>query len=161
MSSEKKMDGASEQPEVLGAAAAEKLEREAKAKNDITTYTHRFSDPFTFHIITKDAIKDTTVDALTFNWGTLTGADYLEIEDEVLMHGKTLVVPAFTGLFLCGMAVRACTLRNEDGTRTLDARALKSMPIRDFQTVIKSAQSFLQRAGSRPARTAGGSASST
>ena len=161
MSSEKKMDGASERPEVLGATAAEKLEQEAKAENDITTYTHRFSNPFTFHIITKDAIKDTTVDALTFNWGTLTGADYLEIEDEVLMHGKTLVVPAFTGLFLCGMAVRACTLRNEDGTRTLDARALKSMPIRDFQTVIQSARSFLQRAGSRPARTAGGSASST
>ncbi len=159
--SENKFSTESAQTEAQGAAAAEELEREAKAGNDITTYTHRFSSPFTFHSITEDAIKDTTVDALTFNWGTLTGADYLAIEDEVLMHGKTLVVPAFTGLFLCGMAVRACTPRNEDGIRTLDARALKSMPIRDFQTVIQSARSFLQRAGSRPARTAGGSASNT
>ena len=143
MSSENKFSTENIQPDAQGAAAAEEMEREAKAGNDITTYTHRFSGPFTFH------------------WGTLTGADYLEIEDEVLMHGKTLVVPAFTGLFLCGMAVRACTLRNEDGTRTLDARALKSMPIRDFQTVIQSARSFLQRAGSRPARTDSGSASST
>ena len=141
MSSENKFSTNSIQPDTQGAAAAEELEQEAKAGNDITTYTHRFSSPFTFHVITKDAIKDTTVDALTFNWGTLTGADYLKIEDEVLMHGKTLVVPAFTGLFLCGMAVRACTLRNEDGTRTLDARALKSMPIRDFQTVIQSSAS--------------------
>ena len=161
MSSENKFSTENIQPDAQGAAAAEEMEREAKAGNDITTYTHRFSDPFTFHIITKDAIKDATVDALTFKRGTLTGADYLEIEDEVLMHGKTLVVPAFTGLFLCGMAVRACTLRNEDGTRTLDARALKSMPIRDFQTVIQSARSFLQRAGSRPARTDSGSASNT
>lgn len=148
MSSENKFSAEGAQSDSQDAVAAEELERKAKAENDITTYTHRFSSPFTFHIITKDAIKDTTVDTLTFNWDTLTGTDYLEIEDEVMMRGKTLVVPAFTGLFLCGMAVRACTLRNEDGTRTLDARALKSMPIRDFQTIIKRAQSFLQRAGS-------------
>ena len=148
MSSENKFSSEGAQSDSQDAVAAEELERKAKAENDITTYTHRFSSPFTFHIITKDAIKDTTVDTLTFNWDTLTGTDYLEIEDEVMMRGKPLVVPAFTGLFLCGMAVRACTLRNEDGTRTLDARALKSMPIRDFQTIIKRAQSFLQRAGS-------------
>ena len=94
--SENKFSTESAQTEAQGAAAAEELEREAKAGNDITTYTHRFSSPFTFHSITEDAIKDTTVDALTFNWGTLTGADYLAIEDEVLMHGKTLVVPAFS-----------------------------------------------------------------
>lgn len=161
MSSENKVSTENIQPDTQGAAAAEELEHRAKAENDITTYTHHFSDPFTFHIITKDAIKDTTVEALTFNWGTLTGVDYLEIEDEVLMHGKTLVVPAFTGLFLCGMAVRACTLRNENGTRTLDARAVKSMPIRDFQMVIQSARSFLQRAGSWAPRTVSGSASNT
>ena len=49
------------------------------------------------------------------------------------MRGRTLVVPTHTGLFLCGMAVRACTLRNQDGVRVLDARAVKSMPIRDFR----------------------------
>ena len=78
--SENKFSTESAQTEAQGAAAAEELEREAKAGNDITTYTHRFSSPFTFHSITEDAIKDTTVDALTFNWGTLTGADYLAIE---------------------------------------------------------------------------------
>lgn len=136
-------------------ALAEQLMAEARAAVSASGVSSTPAAPAT------PAIKDTTVDALTFKWGTLNGADYLEIEDEVLMHGKTLVVPAYTGLFLCGMAVRACTLRNEDGTRTLDARALKSMPIRDFQTVIQSARSFLQRAGSRPARTASGSASNT
>lgn len=47
------------------AAAAEELEREAKTGNDVTTYTHCFSSPFTFHSITEDVIKDTTVDTLT------------------------------------------------------------------------------------------------
>lgn len=71
MSSENKFSTEDILPNEQGAAAAtaEEMEREAKAGNDITTYTHRFSDPFTFHIITKDAIKDTTVDALTFKWG--------------------------------------------------------------------------------------------
>ncbi len=128
------------------AAAAEELEREAKTGNDVTTYTHCFSSPFTFHSITEDVIKDTTVDTLTFNWGALTGVDYLEIEDELLMRGRTLVVPTHTGLFLCGMAVRACTLRNQDGVRVLDARAVKSMPIRDFRKIIDKARSFLLRA---------------
>ena len=148
MSSENKFSTENIQPDEQGAAVAEEMEREAKAGNDITTYTHRFSSPFTFHVITKDAIKDTTVDALTFNWGTLTGADYLKIEDEVLMHGKTLVVPAFTGLFLCGMAVRACVDRNPDGLRTLDQDGMKALPMRDFQKICKKARAFLLRAGS-------------
>ena len=73
--SDNKFSTENTQSNTQDAAAAEELERQAKAGNDITTYTHRFSAPFTFHSITKDAIKDTTVDALTFKWGTLTGAD--------------------------------------------------------------------------------------
>ena len=67
MSSENKFSSEGAQSDSQDAVAAEELERKAKAENDITTYTHRFSSPFTFHIITKDAIKDTTVDTLTFN----------------------------------------------------------------------------------------------
>ena len=55
--SENKFSTESAQTEAQGAAAAEELEREAKAGNDITTYTHRFSSPFTFHSITEDATK--------------------------------------------------------------------------------------------------------
>lgn len=148
MSNEKKINTEIVQSDNQDAAIAEELEREAKNGNDITTYTHHFSIPFTFHSVIEDVIKSTTVDTLTFDWGALTGTDYLEIEDEMLMRGRTLVVPMFSGLFLCGMAARACTLRNENGIRSLDMRALKSMPIRDFRLIIDKARSFLQRAES-------------
>ncbi len=148
--SDKKKDAVTEQINAPGAdaEAAAELEREAKASQDISTYTHKFKSPFTVHCITEDVIEDTTVEELTFDWGTLTGNSYLEIEDELLMRGKTLVVPAFTGEFLLGMAVRACTLRNASGVRAIDARTLRSMPIRDFMEICKRARSFLQRSGS-------------
>ena len=91
MSNEKKKDTAPEQPNASGAdaKAAAALEREARASQDISTYTHEFKSPFTFHCITEDVIEDTTVEELTFDWGALTGNSYLEIEDELLMRGKT------------------------------------------------------------------------
>ena len=146
--SEKKMTTEQPQEQNVEAGAAVELEREAKAEQDIGIYTHHFNEPFTFHCISEDSIKDTTVETLTFNWKELTGGDYLDIEDELMMRGKTLVVPAFTGYFLLGMAVRACTLRTANGVQAVDARAMKSMPIRDFQEICKRARSFLPRLGS-------------
>ena len=142
MSNEKKMDTAAEHPDVLSvdAEAAAELEREAKAELDISTYTHKFKNPFT--------VQGITVDALTFNWGALTGKDHMDIENEMLMRGKTLVVPEFTSDFLCGMAVRACTVRDKDGICILSTKAMREMPIRDFQLICKKARSFLQHAGS-------------
>lgn len=64
-----------------------------------------------------------------------------------MRRGKTLVTPEFTGEFLCGMAVRACTGRTQDGFRILNADAMKAMPLRDFQVICKKARDFLLRAG--------------
>lgn len=141
MNIEEKIGAASEKAEIkAGAEEAADMEREAIAEKDIHNYTHHFKKPFTF--------RDITVEELTFNWGTLTGNDHLEIENEMLMRGKTLVVPEFTGDFLCGMAVRACTMRDENGVSILDMVAMRKMPMRDFQIICKKARAFLQRAGS-------------
>lgn len=110
---------------------AEKLEQEAKQEPDTAAYTHHFGKPFTW--------EDRTYEELTFDWGSLTGADHLEIENELMAMGKTLVTPAFSGDFLAGMAVRACTSK-------LNVQTLKKMPIRDFQAITKRARSFLLRA---------------
>lgn len=122
------------------AVEAAALESEARAEQDNGIYTHTFKRPFSY--------QGVTIEKLTFDWGKLTGEDHLAIENELLLKGKTLVTPEFTGEFLCGMATRACTDRNGDGFRILNMEVLKAMPMRDFQTICKKARAFLLRAGS-------------
>ena len=134
MSTEKKPDFAAD------AEAAVQLEAEAKAGPDVRTYTHTFAEPFEF--------RGRTVTELTFNWGALTGEDHEAIEGDMVRHGQTLMVPAFTGPYLAGMAVRACTNRDDNGIRILDDDFLKAMPFMDYQKIFMSARRFLLRSGS-------------
>lgn len=115
------------------AQQAEQLEQEAKAEADTSTYTHRFKKPFTW--------EGRTYEELTFDWGKLTGADYLAVENEMLAQGKTLVTPEFSGDFLMGIAARACTSQ-------MNVQTLKKMPLRNFRAILGRARSFLLRAGS-------------
>lgn len=126
--------------EGTGAEAAVEAEREAASEPDTSVYVHIFIKPFDY--------QGLTIERLTFDWGKLTGTDHLDIENELLMRGRTLVTPEFSSDFLWGMAIRACTLRDENGVRLLKRDALKSMSIRDFQRICKKARSFLLRAGS-------------
>lgn len=119
------------------AEAAAALDAEAKASPDVMTYTHTFKKPFEF--------RGHTVTELTFDWGGLTGADHQAIEDDLRRHGLTLVVPSFTGEFLEGMAVRACTNRDANGIRIVDMDLLRALPIRDYQQIYMSARRFLRR----------------
>ncbi len=107
---------------------------------DVCVYTHTLSQPRTF--------QGVTVEELTFDFSTLTGNDHLEIEDDLIRRGKTLVVPEFTGDFLCGMAVHACTLRDKNGVPMLHNADLRALPMRDFQAVCNAARRFLLRAES-------------
>lgn len=117
--------------------AAVMLEDEAKAGLDANTYQHVFAEPF--------AYQGRNITALTFDWGALTGEDHLAIEDDMLRHGQTLVVPAFTGAFLSGMAVRACVDRDENGIRIVTPELLRALPLRDYQKIYMSARRFLLR----------------
>ena len=120
------------------AAAAEQAAEEAKREQETGSYTHTFKKPFQW--------KDRTFDSLTFDWTTLSGRDHLEIENEMLMKGRTLVSPAFMGDFLAGMAARACTERDEKGRRVVDKQAVMDMPMTDFQDITRKARGFLLRA---------------
>lgn len=122
------------------AYAAEKEQDKAMQEPDVTMYTHTFKEPFQY--------RGKEIRELVFDWGSLTGKDALSIEDEMLRHGQTLVVPAFTGSYLIGMAVRACTLRDDKGLRIVDADMLYALPIREYQKIYMSARRFLLRAGS-------------
>lgn len=121
------------------AEQAEEMEIQAKTEPNDGSYTHTFKRPYTY--------QGTTLEELTFDWDSLTGNDYIAIENELLRRGKTLVTPEFTIEFLCGMAVRACTRRSEEGFRVLSVDMMGSMPMREFRTICNRARSFLLRAG--------------
>ncbi|NBH78109.1 hypothetical protein D3Z52_07965 [Clostridiaceae bacterium] len=121
------------------AAEAERVAEEAKQEQDAGSYTHTFKTPFQW--------KGRTFESLTFDWTVLKGKDHLEIEQELLAKGRTLVSPAFTGDFLAGMAARACTERDENGKRVIDGQAVVEMDMADFQAITRKARGFLLRAG--------------
>lgn len=122
------------------ADAAAKLEEEAKSGPDAMIYRHTFAKPFEY--------QGRTIEELTFDWGAMTGEDHQAIEDDMIRRGQTLVVPAFTGLFLAGMAVRACTDRDENGIRIVTPELLRALPMRDYQKIYMSARNFLLRSES-------------
>lgn len=128
-------------PEDPGAEAAAEQEAAALAEPDTGISVHRFSRPLQW--------EGRTYETLTFQWNTLSGRDHLEIENGLLARGKTLVVPEYTGDYLCGMAVRACTERDEKGRRVLPPAALQTLPLGDFLDVCGEARGFLFRARRR------------
>lgn len=119
------------------AEQAIKIAEEANTEQDCFTYTHKFKKPFSY--------RNMIYEQLTFDWGSLTGKDHMAIENEILRRGKTLILPAYTSEFLCGMAVRACIDKNEEGFHILNDDAMKAMPMRDFQTICQKARDFLLR----------------
>ena len=57
-------------------------------------------------------------------------------------------LPATTGPYLTGMAVRACTNRDDNGIRIVDADFLRALPLREYHKIYFSARRFLLRLGS-------------
>ena len=122
------------------AEAAEQIEADALAEEpDSERYTHYFKRPFTY--------EGRTVETLTFDWDTLSGRDSLAIERDLRTKNITLVIPAYTGEYLVGMAARACVDRTEEGKRFVGTDMIQAMPLGDFQQITKQARNFLIRAG--------------
>ena len=111
----------------------EQLARQAKALEDAAKaeaaaggwgqFTHVFQTPFVYE--------------------GKTGMDSLAIESEILTRtGRAVVSPKFSGEYLAGMAVRACTSRTADGKRP-DRNTLLALPLGVFQKICGSARNFL------------------
>ena len=108
------------------------------AESSTADYTHQLAKPFTF--------EGETFEELTFEFGKLTGADSLAIENEMAMLNKNVLVPEFSGEYLVRMAVRACTVKRADGRR-LGIDAFRALPIGDYIRIRGRARSFLLNAG--------------
>lgn len=77
-----------------------------------------------------------TYNSLTFDWGELTGEDFLAIEQQMLLRGKALVSPEFSTVFLTLLAVKACRER-------VDEKFMRRLPIVLFNRIRSGARNFL------------------
>ena len=128
MAENKKKDPLTEEVESTedNAKAAEAIEELAKLRGDVNSFTFQFKEPFTF--------EGRTFETLTFDWSRLTGADSLAIENNQ---------PAYTGDYLVGMAVRACTERDAGGNRVVTEQTLRALPLGAFRKICNAARDFL------------------
>ena len=104
----------------------EKARQEA-AENG-SNYTHRFSKPFIY--------GRESYDELSFDWDSLTGQVDLDIEQELQMHGVTVIAAEFNGKYLATLAAKACTVK-------IGSDAFGHMPFRDWRRIRRAARSFL------------------
>lgn len=131
------------------AKALEEAAKEEAAAGGWERFTHIFPEPFTY--------EGKTFDSLTFDWGKLTGKDSLAIESEIVFRtGRAVVNAKFSGEYLVGMAVRACTSRTADGQRP-DRNTLLALPLGVFQKICGSARNFLMLSELLPATAGTGS----
>jgi len=110
-----------------------------EAENSQDTYVHTFSKPFTF--------EGESFDSLTFDFSKLTANDSLAIEAELAAQGQVLITPEFSGEYLIRMAMRACTVRRNDG-RKLGIDAFRTLPMAAYVRIRGRARSFLLHAES-------------
>lgn len=135
----KAVPAAEDDPELKKLAQeAHALEEAVKAEAKTAGWqslTHVFREPFVY--------ERKTFETLEFDWGALTGADSMAIEDEILARTRrTVVNPRFSSEYLVGMAVRSCTSRSREGGR-FDRAAMRALPLGTFQKICGSARNFL------------------
>ena len=82
-------------------------------------------------------IRGEKVSELTFNFGELTAADAINVEDEMVDRGLRIFVNNLMNVhYLMLIAIRA----NSDG---LDENTMKKLPISDFNNIIVKTKYFL------------------
>ena len=101
---------------------------EEKVVSAAGAYTHVFAKPFEY--------EGKKYEQITFDWGKLTGADSLAIENEIQALGKAMLTPEFSGEYLIRMAARSSVPR-------VGVDVITAMPINDFNKIRSRARAFL------------------
>lgn len=76
------------------------------------------------------------IQELTFDFDSLTGADSMNIDEELTAMGKFILSPAFSGPYLDRMAAKACTL-------PIGIDLFRTLSIRDYNRIRNAARAFL------------------
>lgn len=112
--------------------ALEKEAAQAEADESVYSYTHTLKKPFTY--------EGKTYTELAFDFGKLTGADALAIQDEMDSLGKPLLVKQVNDHYLLRVVARACTI-------PIAVNVLTALPLPDFNRITGKARSFLLSSG--------------
>lgn len=108
----------------------EEAKKQAKSDSALEAFTINFKKPLTW--------EGKEYSSLTFDWGKLTGEDFLSIEEEINQEGYAVVTPEFSTRFLFEMAARCCEEK-------IDKYAIRKLPIGPFTKIRSHARSFLLR----------------
>ena len=99
-----------------------------KAEESKNIFLHTFKKPVSYN--------GKTYEKLEFDFESLTGADALNIENELQAIGKPVVVPAFSGEYLIRMAAKACS-------EPVGSDIFMQMSLHDYNSIRSAARSFL------------------
>ena len=91
-------------------------------------YTHKFNTPVEYN--------GKQFDELSFDFTKLTGADAMNIEDELQAIGKPAFSPAMSSRYLTRMAAKACSA-------PIGIDIFETMPLTDFEKIKNKARNFL------------------
>ena len=123
-------------PELDAAVEAAEAEAEEAVRTSEDCYTHVFDTPFSY--------CDETWESLTFDWSKLTGKDSLAIERKMITKGQQPINELYNGLYLTGIAARACTTKTSDGKR-IGEDVIENLPLSDFREICKKARGFFTK----------------
>ncbi len=117
----------SNQPAIIDPDAFAVANETANAMGE-PVFVHKLTRPVTYN--------GKEYSELSFDWWSLTGADGLQIENEMQRLNKPVIVPALSGDYLIRMAARACA--EQVGTDIFEQMALF-----DYNKIRSAARSFL------------------
>lgn len=113
---------AKEKESLIAQAAAE------ETAEDANVFSYEFRKPVDY-----DGV---TYTALDFDFSNLTGADALNIEEELQAIGKTPIAAAFSSEYLIRMAAKACA-------QPIGADFFRKCALADFEAIKNRARRFL------------------
>jgi len=122
-----------EYAEMEAAAAKAKAKAKASKVDNLSVYTYKFREPFIY--------VDKEYTELTFDWGSMTGKDALDIEEELAARGITVVAPEFSSAYQITMAAKACTAKG------FGSDAFELMSLAAFNQIKRAARTFLLVSG--------------
>lgn len=91
-------------------------------------YKHTFSAPVLYN--------GKTYESLTFDFGSLTGGDSLDVETELLKKNHPVIIKTVDPEYLLGMCTKACV-------EPVSADIFRLIPAKDYNRIIIRVRQFL------------------
>lgn len=102
------------------------MANDTQEKRNPGVYLHKFNQPVT--------VNGKPAEELTFKFEDLRGLDAIAIEAELMAEGRTYNQAAFSDTYLAKFAARAAGIGSD---------VIELLPLREFNRITRSAQSFL------------------